>query len=257
MSFFDCSSVMTTWFCAASTDLTAPPMVRKPPEITSSAIKLAPSALRSPLACNPSPASISERELNFASLNLTELLAYLLNFASGLAETTTVVEFINPLISTLICPVVGSTDATRPLIPEAHRAASADCRCAMSDFVIRYTERAGSVFLSSDMIPLTMSLSPVPISPKVDATAAFSDGLSGGTLLYSVFSERITSSVPSFVCNTIFAVATDTTSPVATVGFTAAVCEKELLDAPIAINSRNRVRIKLLVFINHLLTIYL
>jgi hypothetical protein len=57
------------------------------------------------------------------------------------------------------------------------------------------------------------------MSDNADATAALGSGFSGGTLLYTVLSESVTSSDPSFVIRTIFPLSIDVTSPVTTDGF--------------------------------------
>src|SRR5687768_1450751 len=86
----------------------------------------------------------------------------------------------------------------------------------MSDFVIRYTDFAGSDFLSADIIPVTSNLSPTPISVRTAGTAALRTGCSGGTRLYSVLSVSETLSSPSAVLRTTAAGSMLTTSPVTT-----------------------------------------
>src|SRR6185503_6107219 len=108
----------------------------------------------------------------------------------------------------------------------------------------------GRVFLSSEKIPLTTSLSPTPISLSEDATASFASGFSGGTRLYTVLSESVTFSMPSFVCRTILPASIEVTSPGTIEGFMFAVWENE----EEVITPRTRIKyaieIKLRNFIN-------
>src|SRR5205085_9881044 len=89
----------------------------------------------------------------------------------------------------------------------------------MSDLVIKYTDRAGSIFLSAPKIPVTTSLSPAPMSVIAAATAALSTGFSGGTRLNSVLSEIEAVTSPSLVLSTILPGSIETTSPVISDGF--------------------------------------
>src|SRR5215203_1156147 len=114
----------------------------------------------------------------------------------------------------------------------AHRSLSFWCRPAISDFVIRYTDFAGSDFLSADIIPVTSNLSPTPISVRAAGTAALRTGFSGGTRLYSVLSVSETFSSPSAVFRNTLVESMLITSPVTTEFFgevdgVCAIAEKE------------------------------